>query len=130
MNKQEGDYLRSALGLPSEEALGVAGPDAIFMTTGASGCLVLAAKGSSAVPAVSRTVVDTTGAGDAFTAGTLAGILRGWSSLDAARLGTVVASFVLEALGAQVGLPTWEAAMPRYREHFGQPPTGDMTRAV
>ncbi len=122
MNAQEGEYLRSALGAPSLEALGGAGSEGIFVTMGPSGCLVVTSEGSTTVPAVSHAIVDATGAGDGFTAGTLAGILRRWGVIDAARLGAVVASFTLEVVGAQAGLPTWEAAVMRYRERFGHLP--------
>ncbi|MYX77210.1 hypothetical protein GT016_32640 [Streptomyces sp. SID3915] len=46
-------------------------------------------------------VVDPTGAGDAFRAGFLAGVARGRSQVRAAQLGCVVATTVLESVGAQ-----------------------------
>ena len=44
-------------------------------------------------------VVDTTGAGDSFYAGLIAGLLRGLDVEDAARLGTAAAAFCVTALG-------------------------------
>lgn len=46
-------------------------------------------------------VVDTTGAGDAYTAGFLYGYAKGWSLADAARLGTHVATNVIQRIGAR-----------------------------
>jgi sugar/nucleoside kinase (ribokinase family) len=46
-------------------------------------------------------VIDTTGAGDAYTAGFLYGWANGWDLQDAARLGTHVASNVIQQVGAR-----------------------------
>ena len=46
-------------------------------------------------------VVDTTGAGDAFAAGVLAGLIRQYSAEHAARLGTLCAASVLGQMGAR-----------------------------
>jgi len=53
------------------------------------------------VPAIPTTVVDTTGAGNAFCGGFLAGFIQTGDLLTAARYGRVAASFLVE----QVGLP-------------------------
>ena len=62
-----------------------------------------------ACPAIG--VRDTTGAGDAFTAGMVTGILIGLSLVQAARLGAAVAALKLRQAGAQAGLPTLEEAL-------------------
>jgi 2-dehydro-3-deoxygluconokinase len=64
--------------------------------------------------------VDPTGAGDAFAAGVLAGILRGDPLARALRRGVVSASFALEDWGC-AGLlhATAEQAQSRLREWFG-----------
>ena len=48
-------------------------------------------------------VVDTTGAGDCFYAGLLAGLLRGMDLADAGRLGTAAASCAITAVGGSAG---------------------------
>jgi sugar/nucleoside kinase (ribokinase family) len=48
-----------------------------------------------------REVVDPTGAGDGFTAGFLAGLLRDETPENSARLGAVVASYVLKQSAAR-----------------------------
>jgi len=54
------------------------------------------------------TVVDPVGAGDAFAAGLLAGLLREQSLPDAVALATRVAARVIEWVGDVEGLPTWQ----------------------
>ncbi|WP_322904623.1 sugar kinase [Paenibacillus campi] len=51
-------------------------------------------------------MVDEVGAGDAFCAGFLAGLLRGYSNEEAVRLGNLNGSLVIQALGDWEALPT------------------------
>lgn len=53
-------------------------------------------------------VVDTVGAGDAFCAGFLSGVLSGESHADAVRLGNLLGALVVQAEGDWEGLPTRE----------------------
>jgi ribokinase len=70
--------------------------------------------GSEIKTAAARaSVVDTTGAGDAFNAGFLAGWLRGASIAQALRLGNYVGARSTEALGGLDALPT-RRALPRW----------------
>jgi sugar/nucleoside kinase (ribokinase family) len=52
------------------------------------------------VPALSVQVVDTTGAGDSYCGGFLAGLVAGRPLVECAVMGTVSASFVVQACGA------------------------------
>ena len=52
------------------------------------------------VPAFPAQVVDTTGAGDGYCGGFLAGLVAGRSLAECAAMGTVSASYVIEACGA------------------------------
>lgn len=52
--------------------------------------------------------VDLMGAGDAFAAGLLGGLLRGRNLTDAARLGNLVARCAIQMPGNIESLPTWE----------------------
>lgn len=51
-------------------------------------------------------VIDTVGAGDGFCAGFLSGLLRGYSLEEAVRLGNLIGSQVIQAVGDWEGLPT------------------------
>lgn len=120
MNEVEASYVLHAVGAVSAEDLVKQCCRAMVITRGVDGAEVVASYGTHRVPAVPvEAVIDPTGAGDAFAAGLLAGLLKGASPLASARLGAVVASFVVEAVGCQTNLPDWKAAMARHRAHFG-----------
>jgi sugar/nucleoside kinase (ribokinase family) len=72
------------------------------VTRSEKGCLVIGPAGTEAVTAfpVER-VVDTTGAGDLFAAGFLAGLARGADDRTCGRLGALAAAEVIQHLGAR-----------------------------
>jgi len=63
------------------------------------------------VEAFPTRVVDTTGAGDSFVAGFIAGVVKGWELRDCARLGCAVAALNIQKVGATGGIPTLSAAL-------------------
>lgn len=69
--------------------------------------------------APARRVVDPTGAGDAYRAGFLAGLARGWDLAICGRMGSVAATFVIETYGTQNHRYTQEQYEQRYRQAFG-----------
>jgi len=76
------------------------------------GCYVTDGKESYFVPAHKVKVVDTTGAGDAFCAGFLHGLVAGKDIHECARLGNLVASKKLTKPGARAGLPRLQNLEP------------------
>jgi sugar/nucleoside kinase (ribokinase family) len=115
------DYL-----LPNEEqVLGLTGADelsagaralvdrgvgCVAATCGADGAVVVDADGAEHVPAFEVDVVDTTGCGDAFSAGFLRGVSLGRASGDAAVLGCAAAALVAGGLGSDHGSFDLDAA--------------------
>jgi sugar/nucleoside kinase (ribokinase family) len=81
-------------------ALLARGARCVVATLGAEGVLI---DGEEAVPAVEVDVVDTTGCGDAFTAGFLYGLASGRDRRAAAELGCAVAARVAGGLGTDAG---------------------------
>ncbi|MEK7594552.1 MAG: carbohydrate kinase family protein [Patescibacteria group bacterium] len=66
-----------------------------------------------------KTLVDPTGAGDAYRAGFLYGYLRQWDLRICGQLGAVVASFIVEQHGTQQ-IFSRQAIMNRYKDNFNE----------
>lgn len=92
-----------------------AGVKTAIVKIGKDGCLVGTKEGITHVHAVAGVnCVDTTGAGDAFAAGFIAGLIEGRSIRDSARLGCAAASCSIEQVGATDGVRSLEQVMERY----------------
>jgi len=72
----------------------------VLVTLGPQGCLVSSSSGTSRVPGHHVAVVDTVGAGDAFSAGFLSAWLRGKSPLEAAMIGNTLGAYIATMRGA------------------------------
>jgi sugar/nucleoside kinase (ribokinase family) len=85
-------------------ALIAGGVGMVAATRGAEGAIVVDGEGEpTRVPAFDVDVVDTTGCGDAFSAGFVVGLGLGRSSRDAAVLGCASAALVAGGLGSDYG---------------------------
>ena len=81
------------------------GAGCTVVTMGAAGVSVTPAAGKELrLPAYEVDVVDTTGCGDAFTAGFISGLLDGVGLVEAARRGLGCGSLVATGLGSDVGI--------------------------
>ena len=91
-------------------ALGTGG---VAVTQGADGCLIATRQDRTpeALPALAVDVVDTTGCGDGFTAGMLAGLLLGAAPADAAWLGIACGSLVATGLGSDAGIESLDQVL-------------------
>ncbi len=65
--------------------------------------------------------LDTTGAGDAFSAGFLFGWLRGKPTKECGLLGDIIASFAVSQVGSRAGLPTLAQLSKKYLQRSGKP---------
>ena len=77
----------------------------VAVKLGSKGCFVTDGKESHLIETFKVNVVDTTGAGDAFCAGFLYGLVMGKSLYNCGRLGNFVASRCIMIMGARPGLP-------------------------
>lgn len=87
----------------------------LVIKRGPRGCDVVLEEVSWTVPSVCGTVIDPTGAGDAFCGGFLAGLVRAGDPVDAACYGAVSASFVVETRGALTALARLDSDEARRR---------------
>jgi sugar/nucleoside kinase (ribokinase family) len=88
---------------PAARALVQRGVGCVAATCGERGAVIVDADESVAVPAFATDVVDTTGCGDAFSAGFLRGLSLRRSPRDAAVLGCAAAALVAQGLGSDHG---------------------------
>ena len=72
------------------------------------GCYLLSDEHEQLIPAHPAEVVDTTGAGDAWVAGFLAGVLRELPLFESVQLGNAVAAHCIGAIGTTAGIPSMD----------------------
>lgn len=84
------------------------GMEAVLVTLGGDGVLLVTKQACEAFPAKKVKAVDTTAAGDSFTAAFVVACSKGASYPDAIRLGSEVAAVVVTRKGAQTSIPTLE----------------------
>ena len=81
------------------------GVSVVAVKLGERGCYVTDGKERHLVEPYEKKLVDTTGAGDAFCAGFLYGLIKGQDLYQCGRLGNFVASRCISKMGARTGLP-------------------------
>ncbi|MDD7384834.1 MAG: ribokinase [Actinomycetaceae bacterium] len=93
-------------------ALRECGFASVVMTLGAQGSVCADASGMYRIPAAQVPVVDTTGAGDAFTGACVAKLAEGFSLRDACVFASRVGSYATMRHGAQTSYPTADTVLP------------------
>ncbi len=93
----------------------------IITTLGEKGAIIGSdGKSYTVAPVKPEKVVDPTGAGDAWRAGFLAGIDRGFDLQTCGQMGAVASSFAIEKYGTQEHVFTLGLFKSRYRQSFGK----------
>lgn len=114
LNEHELAFVLKRTGKKTPKSLLSYGLEILIVTEGAKGSTVYTKKEQIHVKAYLKAkAVDPTGAGDSYRAGFLAAFMKGKDLKTCAKLGSSVASFVIESVGAQTNLPAWEQAMKR-----------------
>jgi adenosine kinase len=97
----------------------------VVTTLGRDGSRIVTRKGVVEIPpAPARIESDPTGAGDAYRAGLVAGLLRGLDVEQAGRVASLAATYAIEQVGTVEHAYTREAFAQRYQEAFGGPLPG------
>lgn len=105
MNKKELKLLTGEGLKPGAAILLKMGADIAVVTLGKEGCRIFTHDLEGRVPGYPSTALDTTGAGDAFAAGFLFGLLEGFELIQCGKLGNKLASLCISKMGARAGLP-------------------------
>ncbi|GAB3462257.1 ribokinase [Actinophytocola sediminis] len=90
----------------AELARSLSGPQAVVVTLGADGALVVDGGRTTHVPSIPVDAVDATGAGDSFCGALADGLARGQSLDEATAWAVRVAGIATTRWGAQSGMPT------------------------
>ncbi|AEK19315.1 carbohydrate kinase family protein [Methanococcus maripaludis] len=89
----------------------------LIVTYGKQGSIIYSEDDAIKVPAVLTQAKDPTGAGDSYRAGFLTAYLKGHDLKNCGLAGSCVASFVVEQVGCQTNLPSWEMVIERLNEN-------------
>jgi adenosine kinase len=121
VNDYEGKLLESKTGRALEDI--ARGVRALVYTQGAKGSLIFAGGKRFEIPCVqAEKVLDPTGCGDAYRAGLLYGISRGWDWPSTGRLGALLGAIKIGYRGAQNHAPSRAELEERFRDAFGYSP--------
>ena len=95
----------------------------IITTLGEKGSRIQAREKVFEIPAAKvEAVVDPTGAGDAYRAGLIMGLIKNWPIEITGRFAGVMAAYAVETHGTQEYQTSFEKAGLRYEENFGPAP--------
>jgi sugar/nucleoside kinase (ribokinase family) len=94
-----------------------AGCGTVIITMGVNGALLVNAQQAIEAPAPPIEAVDESGAGDAFAAGYIAGLLEGWSVQKSLAFASVIGASACTQLGCTTGVFTREQARAYLQVH-------------
>lgn len=119
-NDYEMEMVSKATGMSKDDVAAL--PEITITTLGEKGCVIMEAGKCNNVEAVPvKEVKDPTGAGDAFRAGLLCGLVDGMELTAACRMGATAAAFCVEQYGTQEHKFTIDEFWGRYPLHLGDP---------
>lgn len=117
-NDYELELIKKITGMEKKDLFGLT--RTIITTLGEKGSVISSPDGDLSIPTARVSdVVDPTGAGDAYRAGLLKGLVTGKSMENAARMGAVAAAYAIEKYGTQEHSYTYEEFEHRYSSNFG-----------
>jgi len=119
-NEHEMEFITKRCGMSEKEIAELV--DILVITCGARGSRIISGGEEEFVPPLKVDAVDPTGAGDAYKGGFLFSLVSGFSLRECAEIGSVCASFIVEAWGAQTKLPRWDEVRERWRNLRGESP--------
>jgi sugar/nucleoside kinase (ribokinase family) len=101
------------------EALHALGPKIVAVKMGEMGCVLSVEGKIFRAPPIQVKVIDPTGAGDAFNAGLLFGLLKNLSSEQIATLANAIGALSVTKIGAGQNLPT-KIELSSFLEKIGE----------
>jgi adenosine kinase len=121
VNSYEWEMLKKKTGLDHEQ-IAARLDGGLIITHGGEGSELHTAAGKTTIPAVkAEKIADPTGCGDAFRAGLLFGLEKGWDPADACRLGSLLGSIKIAHTGPQHHDFSPKKIAQRFEAEFGHP---------
>lgn len=118
-NDYELEMIMKKTGMDKNGLLGLT--KTIITTLGEKGSLISTPESEINIPpAKILNILDPTGAGDAYRAGFLKGIITGKDIETAAKMGAVTAIYAVECYGTQGHYYTYDEFIERYNNNFGE----------
>ncbi|MCK5511917.1 MAG: carbohydrate kinase family protein [Thermodesulfovibrionia bacterium] len=118
-NDYELELIMKKTGMEKKSLLGLT--KTIITTLGEKGSLISTPESEIRIPpAKILNILDPTGAGDAYRAGLLKGIIMGKDIETAAKIGAVSATYAIENHGTQEHHYTYDEFVQRYNDNFGK----------
>ncbi len=118
VNEYEFGMIRNKTGLSDEELLAL--PEITIITRGEEGSTLYVGDEVLSIPAIPpEPLAEPTGVGDAYRAGVIKGMLRGYSWETTGRIAALAATYVLEQHGTQNHHFSLGEFVARYRRAFG-----------
>ena len=116
-NDYELELIMKMTGMDKKGLLGLT--RTVITTLGEKGSIISNSESDVSIPTAKvHDVLDPTGAGDAYRAGLLKGIVTGRDIETAAKMGAVAASYAIEKYGTQDHRYTYEEFAERYKSNF------------
>jgi len=121
VNEYEFGMIKNKTGLSDQELLAL--PQITIVTRGEDGSTIYLPGQTLSIPVVRPDqVAEPTGVGDAYRAGLIKGMVRGYGWETTGRMAALAATYVLEHLGTQNHFYTRDQFAARYRAVFGDRP--------
>lgn len=118
-NDYELEIIKRLTGLEKHQLLKLT--ETIITTLGEKGSIISTKEYIIEIPSIKTLdIIDPTGAGDAYRAGLLKGMVLGKDIQTAAKMGTVAAAYAIEKYGTQEHRYIFEEFSKRYEENFGE----------
>jgi adenosine kinase len=118
-NDYELEMIMNMTGMDKKSLLSLA--KTIITTLGEKGSIISTSETDTSIQSAKvNNVLDPTGAGDAYRAGLLKGIVTGRDIETAAKIGSVAATYAVEKYGTQEHRYTYDEFVERYRSNFGE----------
>ncbi len=118
VNDYEAQLLQDKTGKTIEEL--AKGKRAFIITRGGEGSTIYADGKEITIPCAKATaLLDPTGCGDAYRAGLLFGIQKGWDWETTGRLASLMGTIKIASRGGQNHKPTLDEIKAQFQQHFG-----------